>query len=78
MDSYILARANGMWVKLFEYGEEIPWISDFLLSFGLGWVVSVFFLVFSVVFCFWELGLLSFTRRGVGGVFDKLEMVSPV
>ena len=30
--------------------------------------------MFSVVFCFWEQVSGSFTRRGVGGVFDKLDI----
>ena len=49
---------------------------SFCLAFlflALGAEFSCFFLVFSVEFCVWGLVSVSLTRRGVGGVFDKLE-----
>ena len=39
-----------------------------------GGIVSLFFPVFSVGFCVWGHTSGSLTRRGVGGVFDILEV----
>ena len=53
---------------------DLSWVIFVFCVKGGGGGASVFFPVFSVVFCVWEQVSVSLTRRGVGGVFDKLEV----